>query len=66
MEFVLEPKLLTGKITKISDMGVRIELKGKMGIVNLPNRSVFADTALAENDEVEMYISYARVVNKGS
>lgn len=63
MNVQIEPKLLNGRIVEITEMSVKIELKGKMGIVNLPLRSVFTDKKLELNDEIEMYISYAKVLN---
>lgn len=58
----LQPKLLTGKIVEITEMAVRIELKGKMGVLILPLRSVFTDKKLEIGDQVELYISYAKVL----
>ena len=61
-EIELTPKLLCGKIVAITDMNVKIELKGKMGIVNLPLRAVITDKPLELDNEVELYLSYARVL----
>jgi hypothetical protein len=58
----LQPKLLTGKIVEITEMAVRIELKGKMGVLILPLRSVFTDKKLEIGDQAELYISYAKVL----
>ncbi|WMJ77071.1 MULTISPECIES: CBO2463/CBO2479 domain-containing protein [unclassified Sedimentibacter] len=58
----LTPKLLTGKIVDISEMCVKIELKGKMGIVNLPLRCIITDKPLELDAEAELYISYIRVL----
>ena len=62
MDIELAPKLLTGKIADLTEMSVTIELKGKMGMLHLPLRSVFAEKQIARNDPVEIYISYARVL----
>lgn len=62
MEVKIEPKLVTGKIVQITEMSAKIELKGKMGIIHLPLRSVFTDKKLEIDDPVEVYISYARVL----
>lgn len=40
MEVEITPKLVAGRIVQITEMSAKIELKGKMGIVNLPLRSV--------------------------
>lgn len=62
MDVQIKPRLLPGKIVEITEMSAKIELKGKMGIVHLPLRSVFTDKKLEINDEVEIYISYAKVL----
>lgn len=62
MHIELEPKLLTGRIVEITEMSAKIELKGKMGILNLPLRSVFTDKPLELDAPVEIYISYAKVL----
>ncbi len=58
----IKPKLLKGKIVEITEMSAKIELKGKMGILHLPLRSVFTDKRLEIDDAVEIYISYAKVL----
>jgi hypothetical protein len=62
MDVNIEPKLLIGKIVEITEMSAKIELKGKMGILHLPLRSVFTNKNLEIDDEVEVYVSYARVL----
>ncbi|ABS42126.1 TPA: hypothetical protein PTV74_003655 [Clostridium botulinum] len=62
MEVEITPKLVAGRIVQITEMSAKIELKGKMGIVNLPLRSVFTDKKLEIDDQVEIYISYAKVL----
>ncbi len=62
MNIEIKPKLLPGKIVEITEMSAKIELKGKMGILHLPLRSVFTDKPLEVDDQVEIYISYAKVI----
>ncbi|EJO5347508.1 hypothetical protein NRP93_001595 [Clostridium botulinum] len=62
MNVEIEPKLVTGKIVQITEMSAKIELKGKMGIIHLPLRSVFTDKKLEIDDQVEIYVSYAKVL----
>lgn len=64
MEIELTPKLLTGKIVQLTDLGVKIELKGRMGVLHLPNRSLIADSKPRMGDQVEIHISYARVLKQ--
>lgn len=63
MDIELTPKLLTGRLVRITDINAVIELKGRMGMIHLPLRSLFADHKMAVGDEVEIYLSYARVHN---
>jgi hypothetical protein len=58
----LIPKLLKGKLTKVTDAGVTIELKGRMGVVNVPARCVVTSSKLEVDDCVELYLSYARKI----
>lgn len=61
MDVQIEPKLLPGRIIEVTEIGVKIELNGRMGIVILPLRSVFTEKPLEVNDQVEIYLSYAKV-----
>lgn len=63
MDIELNPKLLTGRLVKITDINAVIELKGRMGMIHLPLRSFIADRKMKVGDEVEIYISYAKVNN---
>jgi hypothetical protein len=63
-EIDLIPALLRGKLTKVTDAGVSIELRGRMGVVNLPARCVVTSSVLQVEDEVEIYLSYARKIDK--
>ena len=62
MDIALQPRRLTGRIVDITEMSVKIELKGKMGMIHLPLRCVFTEKNPALDDPVEIYISYARVL----
>ncbi|MDL2268251.1 hypothetical protein LJC46_09780 [Desulfovibrio sp. OttesenSCG-928-G15] len=61
MDYELMPRLLVGRLVKVTDINAVIELKGRMGMLHLPLRSIITDKHMAEGDEVEVYISYARV-----
>lgn len=63
MDIHLEPKLLTGRLVRITDVHAVIELKGRMGMLHLPLRSIIADTKLQEGDEAEIWISYAKITH---
>jgi len=62
MDVQIEPKLLPGRIIEVTDIGVKIELNGRMGIIILPLRSVFTDKKLDVGDNIEIDLSYARVI----
>lgn len=64
MDIELTPRLVTGRIVDITETSVKIELKGKMGMINLPLRCVFADKTLKPDDRVKIYISYAQVLSE--
>ncbi|MDR2893161.1 MAG: hypothetical protein LBV80_08785 [Deltaproteobacteria bacterium] len=61
MDIELTPKLLPGRLVNVTDISAIIELKGRMGMITLPLRSLIADKKLEVGDEVEVYLSYARV-----
>lgn len=62
MNLEIEPKLLEGRIVELTEMSTKIEMKGKMGIVHLPLRSVFTNKPLEIEDKVKLFISYAQVI----
>ncbi|RYL88497.1 hypothetical protein EWI07_13605 [Sporolactobacillus sp. THM7-4] len=62
MEYELTPKLLPGKILEVTDLGVKVTLKGRMGIIQVPLRSVITDKALQVGQEIRVYLSYIEVV----
>jgi hypothetical protein len=55
----LIPRLLKGKLTKVTDAGISLEIIGRMGVVNLPARCVVTSSKLEVGDNVEIYLSYA-------
>lgn len=63
MKVELKPNLLKGNLIGVSDRGVKIELLGRMGIIILPRRSIITNKDLEEGDQVEIYLSYAQVID---
>lgn len=61
MECELLPRLLSGKLVRVTEINVVIELKGRMGMLHLPLRSLITHKAMEVGDEVEVYLSYAIV-----
>ena len=64
MDIELTPKLLTGEIVQVTDLSVKLELKGKMGMVHLPNRSIITNKKPQVGDQAEIFISYIRILDK--
>lgn len=62
MDIELNPILLEGTIIEVYELGVTIKLNGRMGVVNLPLRSVFTDKKLEVDNKVQIYMSYAKVL----
>lgn len=62
MEYELVPKLLPGKIIEVTEIGVKVELKGRMGILIVPLRCVFTDKPLAVGQEIRVSLSYIQVI----
>jgi hypothetical protein len=62
-EIELTPKLLTGNLTNVTEAGVTIELRGRMGVLHLPLRCVIASRKLEVGDLAEVYLSYARQID---
>lgn len=61
MEYDLNPRLLKGKLVEITDVGVKIAVNGRLGVLSLPLRFIISDKKLQIDDEVEFYLSYVRV-----
>lgn len=61
MDIELTPRLLAGRLVQVTDINAVIELKGRMGMLHLPLRSIITDKKLEIGDPVEVYISYAKV-----
>lgn len=60
----LIPRLVRGKLTEVLEGGVKIAFDGKLGVLSIPSRLVITDQKPAVDDEVEIYLSYARVMKK--
>lgn len=62
MQYELSPKLLPGKLIEVTDIGVKVELKGRMGIIIVPLRCVITDKPLEVGQEIQVYLSYIQVI----
>ena len=62
MQLDLQPVLLHGTIKEITEVGVRIGITGRMGVLSLPLRCVFTDRKLEVGQRCEFYLSYVNVL----
>lgn len=62
MNVELQPLLLHGKIKEITEVGVRIAVNGRMGVLSLPLRCIMTDKPLEVGQDCEFYLSYVNVL----
>ncbi|KAA8830485.1 MULTISPECIES: CBO2463/CBO2479 domain-containing protein [Bifidobacterium] len=62
MQVELKPLLLKGVIKEVTEVGVRIGVNGRMGVLSLPLRLIYTDKPLAVGQECEFYLSYVNVI----
>ncbi|MFT8705327.1 CBO2463/CBO2479 domain-containing protein [Bifidobacterium aquikefiricola] len=62
MQVELQPLLLHGSIKEITEVGVRIGVDGRMGVLSLPLRCILTDRPLELGQECEFYLSYVNVL----
>ncbi|MFT8872770.1 MAG: CBO2463/CBO2479 domain-containing protein [Sporolactobacillus sp.] len=60
--FQITPKLLPGTIIEVTDVGVKVALKGRMGIVSVPLRGVITNKKLEQGLPIQVYFSYIQVL----
>lgn len=63
MDIEIQPQLLHGTIKEITDVGARIGIDGRMGVLSLPLRCIFCDKPLELGQKVEFYLSYVKVIS---
>lgn len=61
IELAIQPIETIGKIVEVSDIGVKVDIKGRMGAINVPRRWVICDHELVEGQIVKFYFSYMQV-----
>ncbi|NEG96727.1 hypothetical protein CS006_05655 [Bifidobacterium primatium] len=62
MQVELKPLLLKGVIKEVTEVGVRIGVNGRMGVLSLPLRLIYTDKPLEVGQECEFYLSYVNVI----
>ena len=62
MQVELKPLKLKGVIKEITEVGVRIGVNGRMGVLSLPLRLIYTDKPLEVGQECEFYLRYVNVI----
>ncbi|MFX3616541.1 MAG: CBO2463/CBO2479 domain-containing protein [Sporolactobacillus sp.] len=62
MDLELTPKLLPGTITEVTEVGVKVALKGRMGSISVPLRCVITSKKLEIGQKIQVYLSYIQVL----
>ena len=62
MNVELHPLLLHGKIKEVTEVGVRVGVNGRMGVLSLPLRCIYTDKPLDVGQDCEFYLSYVNVL----
>ncbi|KRL38133.1 CBO2463/CBO2479 domain-containing protein [Liquorilactobacillus uvarum] len=60
-ELVIKPVVTNGKIVAVSEIGVKVDIKGRMGSITIPLRSVITNKKLEVGQLVKFYFSYMQV-----
>jgi hypothetical protein len=62
----LVPILSRGVITEVNDTCATISITGRLGVITVPLRWIFADSRLEAGQTVEFYFSYMKTVPAGT
>lgn len=57
----LVPVLTQGKIVEVNETAVKVDIQGRLGVVAVPLRWIFAEKKLEPGQKVEFYFSYMQV-----
>ncbi|MGB9813022.1 MAG: CBO2463/CBO2479 domain-containing protein [Thermovenabulum sp.] len=57
--------MIRGKIIEVTERDVKIEFKGRMGMLRVPLRMLISDRHPSIGDEVELMMSYVTLINDG-
>jgi hypothetical protein len=61
MEPIFEPIEHVGIIKEVTDIGVTVNIKGRLGVIKVPLRYVISDKPIEVGQEVRFYFSYLHV-----
>lgn len=60
----LQPFRVEAKIVEVTDLMIRAEIPGRIGMVMVPRRHVYTDKELAVGQKVEFYFSHLQVLDE--
>ena len=64
MQYELNPILMQGKVVAVNDTAIRVDIRGRLGVITVPRRWVFTDKPLRPGLTVEFYFSYMQVTDE--
>lgn len=64
LDYMINPVLMEGKIRDIYETSVKIHLRGRLGVIELPKDLIVGDKKLDIGDKVRFYFSYIQTVEK--
>lgn len=64
LKYISSERYYEGIITEITDGGVSIELKGRLGKLRFPKRMIICDKDLEIGQEVGFLMTYPEVINE--
>jgi hypothetical protein len=64
LRFISSERYYEGIIIEVTDGGVTIDLKGRMGQLKVPKRMVICNNELKEGQEVGFLMTYPEVINE--
>lgn len=61
VQYELNPILMEGKVVSVNDTAVKVDVRGRLGVITVPKRWVLTDFPLQPGLRVEFYFSYMQV-----
>jgi hypothetical protein len=63
MQYKLNPVLMKGKVVTVNDTAIKVDIRGRLGVIAVPRRWVMTDQPLRPGLTVEFYFSYMQVTD---
>lgn len=60
----LTPKRVEAVVTELTDTTIRVDIPGRVGVITVPRRHVFAEKEIKVGQRVEFYFSYLQVIDE--